>query len=96
MTKAQYLDVTERLLWTALQVVSAGAVVELFGLDPKWIVLIAAVMAAVKGLLATKFGNGTASTLPASLEPLPPTVSSDGTAAVVTTLPEGGTNVPGA
>jgi hypothetical protein len=74
MKNTQYLDILERVIWTTVQVVSAAAVVEFFNLDPKWAVPIAVVLAAVKNILATRFGNGTASTLPASVEPLQPEV----------------------
>ena len=70
MKNTQYLDVLERSLWTALQVVGADAIVQFFGWDTKWIVPIAAALAIIKSTLATRFGNGTASTLPASVEPL--------------------------
>lgn len=93
-TNAKLADVIERSVWTALQVVSAVMVVTFFNLDPKWAPVIAVALAILKGLLATKFGNGTASTLPSSIEPLPPATSSDGQAAVVTSLPEGGSNDP--
>lgn len=75
---AQWLDILERLLWTALQVVGADAVVQFFDWDTKWIVPIAALLAGIKGLLASKFGNGTASTLPVSVEPLPAAVPPPG------------------
>lgn len=66
---AKALDVLERSLWTALQIVSAGAIVEFFGLDLKWTIPIGFGLAALKGALATMFGNGTASSLPPNVEP---------------------------
>ncbi|MCU0297626.1 MAG: hypothetical protein MUF33_03785 [Candidatus Nanopelagicales bacterium] len=64
-------DVLERGVWTALQVVSAAAVVEFFELDPVWTVPIAAGLAFLKGVIARRYGNGSAATLPMSLDPVP-------------------------
>jgi len=64
-------DIIERGIWTALQVLSAGAVVEFFDLDVAWAVPIAAILAFIKGAIAEHFGNGSAATLPASLDPVP-------------------------
>jgi len=90
--KSKFLDILERVIWTAIQVVTAGGIVTFFNLDLKWAAPIAVGIAIIKNVIASQFGNGTASTLPISVEPLPPTISSDGLAAVVTSLPEGTTN----
>jgi hypothetical protein len=64
-------DVLERGLWTALQVVSAEAVVSFFELDQTYVVPIAAGLAFLKGAIARNFGNGSAATLPTSVDPVP-------------------------
>jgi len=64
-------DIIERGVWTALQVLSAGAVVEFFELDVVWAVPIAALLAFIKGAIAEHYGNGSAATLPASLDSFP-------------------------
>jgi hypothetical protein len=64
-------DVLERGLWTALQVVTAEAVVQFFDLDQTWLVPIAAGLAFLKGVIARRFGNGSAATLPKNLDPVP-------------------------
>lgn len=66
----RYADIAERVLWTAAQGALGGITVELFDLPAIYAPLIMAGLAAVKGHVATKLGKlGTASTLPASMDP---------------------------
>lgn len=68
--KKKYADIAERVLWTAAQAGIGAINVAVFDLPPAYAVLIAAVLSAVKGFIATKVGTtGTAATLPASLDP---------------------------
>jgi hypothetical protein len=60
----RWADIGERAAWTLLQAGVGVSVVEALDVPPAWAVVIAGVLAAVKGELATKFGDGTASTLP--------------------------------
>lgn len=64
-TRRFWLDLAERVGWTAAQVILAGVTVEAFDL-PGWAVApAAAVLAIVKGLVARHVGNpDSASTLP--------------------------------
>ena len=64
-------DILERGLWTALQTLTAGGVVAWLDLDAVWIVPIAAALAFIKGAIAENFGNGSAATLPDTLDPVP-------------------------
>lgn len=71
-------DVIERALWTLVQTTTAGALIagwnalDLGGdLSLAWAAPVAFVLSAIKGELAARFGNGTASTLPARLETVP-------------------------
>lgn len=62
------LDILERTGWTALQ--AAAGFLAAVQTDNVYLgILTAAVAALLKSLVATKFGNGTASTLPAKVEP---------------------------
>lgn len=80
-----YGDALERTLWTAAE--GAGAVglvagyqaLPLADIPPGWVVLVTvvvgALLAAGKGIIATNVGNGTASLgLPATSEPVPAAV----------------------
>lgn len=63
-----WADLGERAIWTLLQ---AGVATEAIGLLdlPAWAAVpVAGVLAGVKSLLAAQFGNGTAATLPSSIE----------------------------
>lgn len=72
----KYLDLLERVFWTLVQAGSATAIVEWFDWDRKWIAPIALVLAAVKGAAGLVVGNGgTASTLPAKVDPATPPVA---------------------
>lgn len=71
MNKQKVVDIVERSAWTLVQTTSAAAIVEAFGLPLTDIPIIALGFAVVKSVLATRFGNGTAATLPKSLEPQP-------------------------
>lgn len=69
-TSRQWADLGERSAWTLLQ---AGVGIELVTLLdlPAWAAIpIAGALAAIKSALATRHGNGTAATLPATLERL--------------------------
>jgi len=61
-----WLDLAERVVWTAAQVALAGVTVDVFDL-PSWAVLpAAAALAAVKGLVARHVGDpDSAAMLPA-------------------------------
>jgi hypothetical protein len=61
-----WLDLGERVAWTAAQVALAGVTVDAFDL-PSWAVLpTAAALAALKGLVARRVGSSdSAATLPA-------------------------------
>lgn len=72
-------DIAERGVWTALQTLTAAGVVTWLELDAGWIVPVAAALAFVKGAIAERFGNGSAATLPGSLEPVPAHVIEDWT-----------------
>lgn len=65
-----WLDLAERVGWTAAQVVLGGITVEVFDL-PSWAVApVAVAIAAAKGLVARHVGDpDSASTLPSEPEP---------------------------
>lgn len=72
-------DVLERSLWTLVQTATAGGLIagwnalDLTGdLSFAWTPPLAFILAAIKSELASRYGNGTAATLPAELEPVPP------------------------
>jgi hypothetical protein len=67
-------DILERGAWTALQVVTAVGVQQWFDLDETWVPVIAVILAFIKGAAATRFGNGSAATLPSDVEPVPAAV----------------------
>lgn len=79
---AKFADGTERALWTAAETAGAlGIVAGYQALDlpdipvswlPLAVVLVGALLAGGKAWAAQKWGNGTAATLPAGLEPTPP------------------------
>lgn len=67
-TKQKLFDILERLFWTLVQ--AAIGFLAAVQTDNIYIGLLCAGAASgLKSLLATKFGNGTASTLPSSVEP---------------------------
>jgi hypothetical protein len=77
MSYSALWDRAERAVWTLLQVVTAGGIVAFVnGLSDSWDVpvaavpLIAAALSWVKAAVAQRFGNGTAATLPADVEPV--------------------------
>lgn len=61
-------DIVERVLWTLLQVGAAEALVSALRVPQQWVLVIAPVIATVKGLLASKFATTSAATLPSSLD----------------------------
>lgn len=67
-TGAQWADFGERTAWTLLQAGLGTELVALTGLPEVWTIPIIGALAAVKAALATRWGNGTSATLPASLE----------------------------
>jgi hypothetical protein len=76
---ARVLDIVERSVWTLVQTASAGALVvgwNKLDLGPDvslaYVPVVAFLLSAVKSELATKFGNGTAATLPAAVEAYQP------------------------
>ena len=82
MATPAFVDGLERALWTAAE--AAGAVGLVAGWQalplpdipagylPLAVVVIGALLAGGKSWAATRWGNGTAATLPARLEPTPP------------------------
>jgi hypothetical protein len=70
MTKAQFIDLIERSVWTFIQsfagVFIATGVLDSTSLDTVALkaAAIAAAIAAVKAVIAQQFGNGTAATVP--------------------------------
>jgi hypothetical protein len=79
--KRYYLDALERVIWTALQVASAGAIVDFFNWDAKLVVPIATGITLLKVFfIAPAFGNpDTATTLPRDSDPAtPPAVTEEG------------------
>lgn len=67
-----WADLGERAAWTLLQAGIGEEAVHLVSW-PQWAVApIAMGLALIKGALASKFGKGTAATLPAKLEATPP------------------------
>ncbi len=78
----KYADALERIAWTAIE--GAGAVGLIAGYQalpvadipagwvPPLAVVLGVLIAAGKNVVATNIGNGSASTLPAALEPVPP------------------------
>lgn len=74
---SKYWDILERVLWTLLQTTTAGGLVAGWNqltdwdISLAWVPVIAALLSAIKGELAIRFGNGTAATLPSRVEPIP-------------------------
>jgi len=71
MTKTQLLDLIERSAWTFMQafvaVLVASGIFDTGGDFEAWkAAAIAAVLAAVKAVVAQQFGDGSAATLPAA------------------------------
>lgn len=84
-SRSRLADIVERALWTLVQTASAAALVTGWNaldigpdLSRAWVPPLAFVLSCVKGELATRFGNGTAATLPAALEPLRPSGAEGG------------------
>ena len=75
MTQTQLLDLLERTAWTFVQcfigIITAQNLVGNGDLSAWKAAGIAAGLAAIKSVIAQQFGNGTSSSLPASVEPLP-------------------------
>jgi hypothetical protein len=74
MTKQQILDLLERSAWTFVQafvaVLVASGIFDTGGDFEAWkAAAIAALLAAVKAVVAQQFGNGTAATVPVVDEP---------------------------
>jgi hypothetical protein len=106
--KAKWYDILERVVWTLLQVTTGeilrnllngafvrynvlnnGAVLQL-GIE--WIIVFTFVITVAKNIIASRLGNGTASTLPKEYEPvLPGTVT---TTTTVDTTPAPVVEVP--
>lgn len=60
-----YRDALERVIWTAVQAGLGVVSVELLNIDPVYGVVVAAVLATLKALVARQLGvQGTASTAP--------------------------------
>jgi|1185.fasta_scaffold1810349_2 hypothetical protein len=67
-TTKRWADLGERAAWTLLQAGFGIELVELSGM-PEWAAVpIAGALAAVKSYLASQFGNGSAATVPQSVE----------------------------
>jgi hypothetical protein len=76
MNKDLWFDIAERLFWTLLQ--AAAGFLAAFATDNVYVGLATSGVAAVlKGFIASKFGNGTASSLPGTVEPVPGVLASD-------------------
>ena len=83
MATPAFIDGLERSLWTAAEAAGAIGIVAGYqalpladipdGWLPLAIIIVGALLAAGKSWAATKWGNGTAAILPATLEPSPPT-----------------------
>ena len=71
MTKAQLIDLLERAGWTLLQAL-AGFLVAYQTDNVTLGIVVAALGAIIKGLVAQQFGNGTAATVPVQDEPVHP------------------------
>lgn len=67
-TSKQWADLGERVAWTLLQAGIGVEAVNLLDVSPAWAAAIAGGLAVIKGMLAVQFGNGTAATLPVSVE----------------------------
>lgn len=65
-------DIIERVLWTALQVGLAEALIVAFEMPQRWVLVFTPALALVKTLLASKFGTTSAATLPATLDAAAP------------------------
>ena len=76
MTKDKLFDLLERSGWTFVQTFFATLLVtgvldlDGFDLDAWKVAGVAALLAAIKAVIAQQFGTGTAATLPASVEPV--------------------------
>jgi len=78
---AKFADGLERSLWTVAEAAGATGIYAGYQALPLWdipdgyaplvVILLAGVLAGIKSSVAQKWGNGTASTLPAELEPQP-------------------------
>lgn len=70
MNKKQYLDITERVVWTFIEGGVSVISINALGL-PTWAIPpVAAALAIIKNFAATKVGKqGTPSTLPAASDP---------------------------
>lgn len=75
----KWLNLLERALWTLLQVVSAEALLSVYEnmrgpLEPEMhgaiLVILTALLSALKTALAQKFGSGTGATLPKDKQPV--------------------------
>ena len=71
MTKAQLIDLLERAAWTLIQAL-AGFLVAYQTDNVTLGIVTAALGAIIKGLIAQRFGNGTAATLPMADEAVYP------------------------
>ena len=107
-TKAKWYDILERVIWTLLQVTTGeilrnllnGAFVHynvlysnhVLQLGLEWIVIFTFVVTVAKNVIASRLGNGTASTLPKEYEPVLPSVVT--TTTTVDTTPTTPADVP--
>lgn len=77
----KYADALERIVWTLVEAAGAGGLVAAWQSLPvtdipdEWVPAVAlvltVVLATVKNVIASQVGNGSASTLPVALEPIP-------------------------
>lgn len=78
MFKDKLLDLLERSGWTFIQAFAAALLVSgvldsgTFDGDVWKVGVVAAIIAAIKAVIAQQFGTGTAATLPSSVEPVYP------------------------
>lgn len=64
----QWADLGERAAWTLIQAGVGYELVTLLDLPGSWGVAAAGLLSVVKSVLAARWGNGTAATLPRALE----------------------------
>lgn len=67
-TARLWADLGERAGWTLLQAGFGLALIDQLNLPAPWAAVAATTLAVVKGLLASRFGTGSAATVPITLE----------------------------
>lgn len=77
----KYADALERVVWTLVEAAGAGGLIAGYqslpvadipdGWLPAVVLAVTVILAVIKNVIATNTGNGSASTLPTTLEPVP-------------------------